>query len=383
MRRECGSESNLMPGRQVKKKERRTTMEKEARQLRIGVLGCGPIAQAAHFEACRRARNAELYAICDLAEDLVTRMSTIHEPRVTYQDYGAMLADPQVEAVIVATADQFHVEHASRALAAGKHVLVEKPLGVTIEECEALREQVQASGLLLQVGTMKRFDPGIAFARQFIKEHMGQLLALKAWYCDSTYRYTVRDNLQPILATSARARRPAGDPKASKRQYYLLGHGSHLVDTARFLGGKIVRVQARLIEKFGAYCWFVATEFADGSVGHLDLTMAVRMDWHEGFQVYGEYGSVRTRFCMVRLCMVQVSKMAWKRCGRSSRSRALSKPGHGCHWPMCREACDATGDFRQDLFPPNGGGSARCCEGVCAELRPVQYGLCRSADTPR
>src|SRR5947209_12317656 len=267
-------------------------MEKEARQLRIGVLGCGPIAQAAHFEACRKARNAELYAICDLAEDLVARMSAIHEPRVTYQDYGAMLADPQIEAVIVATADQFHVEHAARALAAGKHVLVEKPLGVTVEECEALREQVQASGLLLQVGTMKRFDPGIAFARQFIKEEMGQLLALKAWYCDSTYRYTMTENLQPILVTSARARRPAGNPKADKRQYYLLTHGSHLVDTARFLGGEIARVQARLVEKFGAYCWFVATEFADGSVGHLDLTMAVRMDWHEGFQVYGEYGSV-------------------------------------------------------------------------------------------
>jgi predicted dehydrogenase len=124
------------------------------------------------------------------------------------------------------------------------------------------------------------------------KEDMGQLLALKAWYCDSTYRYTMTDNLQPILVTSAYARRPVGDPKANKRRYYLLGHGSHLVDTARFLGGEIVRVQARLVQKFGAYCWFVATEFADGSVGHLDLTMAVRMDWHEGFQVYGEYGNV-------------------------------------------------------------------------------------------
>src|SRR2546428_1853287 len=106
-------------------------MEKETRQLRIGVLGCGPIAQAAHFEACRRARNAELYAICDLAEDLVARMSAIHQPHVTYLDYDAMLADPQVEAVIVATADQFHLADASRALAAGEHVLVEKPLGVT------------------------------------------------------------------------------------------------------------------------------------------------------------------------------------------------------------------------------------------------------------
>jgi predicted dehydrogenase len=44
-------------------------MKKEDRLLRVGVLGCGPISQFAHFEACRRARNAELYAICDRATD--------------------------------------------------------------------------------------------------------------------------------------------------------------------------------------------------------------------------------------------------------------------------------------------------------------------------
>ena len=40
------------------------------------------------------------------------------------------------------------------------------------------------------------------------------------------------------------------------------------------------------------YCWFVDVEFASGALGHLDLTVAVRMDWHEGFQIYGEHGSV-------------------------------------------------------------------------------------------
>ncbi|GCE21430.1 hypothetical protein KDK_52300 [Dictyobacter kobayashii] len=84
---------------------------------------------------------------------------------------------------------------------------------MSVEEGEALRRQVQESGLLLQVGTMKRFDPGIAFAHQFIQEEMGQLLALKAWYCDSTYRYIETDNLQPIIVTSAHARRPEGNPR--------------------------------------------------------------------------------------------------------------------------------------------------------------------------
>src|ERR687896_809627 len=227
-------------------------MRKEPRLLRLGFLGCGPIPQFAHFEPCRKARNAELYAICDVAGDLVERMAAVHAPQVTYTDYKAMLSDPNVEAVIIAVADQFHVPAAREAIEAGKHVLVEKPMGVDVEECEDLRETVLASGLVLQVGTEKRFDPGIAFAHRFIREQMGEMLALKAWYCDSLYRYAMTDTLQPIPLTNGKARRPEGDPKADRRRYYLMAHGSHL----------------------------------------LDLTIAVRMDWHEGFQVYGEYGSV-------------------------------------------------------------------------------------------
>jgi threonine dehydrogenase-like Zn-dependent dehydrogenase len=101
-------------------------MKKEKRLLRVGVLGCGPISQAAHLEASLKARNAELYAVCDLAEDLVQKIAARFEPRKTFTDYDAMLADPKVEAVVVAIADQFHVDAAIRALKAGKHVLVEK-----------------------------------------------------------------------------------------------------------------------------------------------------------------------------------------------------------------------------------------------------------------
>jgi len=267
-------------------------MSEKRRVLRVGVLGAGQISQAAHFEACRKAENAELYAICDVAEDLLARMSAVHAPRKAYADYDVMLADPNVDAVIVAVADQFHVPMALRAIKAGKHVLVEKPMGVTVGECEKLCGVARASGLVVQVGTEKRFDEGIAFAREFIREEMGEMIALKAWYCDSTHRYTMTDALQPVIETSEKARRPEGDPRAELGRYYVLGHGSHLLDTASFLGGEIGAVRTRLVEKFGAYCWFSEVAFADGSVGHLDLTIKVRMDWHEGFQVYGEHGSV-------------------------------------------------------------------------------------------
>jgi predicted dehydrogenase len=262
------------------------------RRLRVGVLGAGPIAQFAHIEACRKAHNAELYALCDAAPDLLERVAAAHRPQVTYDDYDAMLADPAVDAVVVAISDQFHVEMALKAIAAGKHVLVEKPLGVSVEECEELAAAVHESGLILQVGTMRRYDPAIAYARDFVRDEMGEVLAMRAWYCDSAYRYDMTDALQPLAWTSDRAVRPPGDPKADRRTYYLLGHGSHLVDTARYLCGEIVSLRAQLVEKYGAYSWFVSCQFADGSQGHLDLTMSVRMDWHEGFHIYGEHGSV-------------------------------------------------------------------------------------------
>src|SRR5262245_8899032 len=203
---------------------------KESRLLRLGILGCGPISQIAHFEAAKKARNVELTAICDLADDLRERMAALHQPRFACRDYEELLAIPEVEAVLIGVADQFHVPLALKAIKAGKHALVEKPLGVTIEECEELRSQLADAKLVFQIGNNRRFDPGIAFARKFIQEEIGGLLSFKAWYWDSVYRYTMTDNLQPVTVSSAAARKPAGNPKADKRRYFILTHASHLVD---------------------------------------------------------------------------------------------------------------------------------------------------------
>jgi predicted dehydrogenase len=265
---------------------------KHRAKLKVGVLGCGPISQAAHFESANKARNAELYAICDVAGDLLGRMAATHNPQKSYSDYHQMLCDPQVDAVIIGTADAFHVPAAIAALQAGKHVLCEKPLGLSVEEVEALKTEVESSGKILQVGHMKRFDAGLQSAKRFIENGMGEMLAFKAWYCDSTHRYSMTEATQPLIIKSSKAKSPGQDPKADPVRYYLLTHGSHLLDTARFLGGEIVEVQARLRQRFGAYSWFMDVEFASGAMGHLDLSVAVRMDWHEGFQIYGQKGSI-------------------------------------------------------------------------------------------
>jgi len=268
---------------------------REHAPLRIGILGCGPIAQAAHLEAVQKAHNATLHAVCDADEALAQRYGSFYDAAHIYHDYDAMLADDALDAVIIAVSDAFHVPTARKALAAGKHVFCEKPVAVTVDEVLELERDVARSGRVFRIGHMLRFDPAIQSAQQFIAGEMGQMLALKAWYCDSTHRYTMTDAVQPLIRHGARALKPQGDAKADKLRYYMLAHGSHLVDLARYLAGPLVAVNARIAQKFGALCWFVETEFENGALGHLELTVPVRMDWHEGFQVYGEHGSVQAR----------------------------------------------------------------------------------------
>ncbi|TAK26387.1 MAG: Gfo/Idh/MocA family oxidoreductase [Chloroflexota bacterium] len=265
---------------------------KADRRLRVGIVGLGQIARAAHLDACAKARNVELAAVCDVAADLVDAAHRAWNPKAAYHGYDAMLADPLVEAVIVATADQFHVPLTLRALVAGKHVLLEKPMGVTVEECESLRAAVEASDSVVQIGHMKRFDPGIAYAREFARAEIGDILAVRAWYCDSVYRYTMTDNLQPIPIGSAASARPDADPRSDRQRYLLMTHGCHLIDTARYLGGEIVAVRGRHQHRADAHCWFIETELANGALGHLELTVPVRGDFEEGFRVYGSEGSI-------------------------------------------------------------------------------------------
>jgi len=280
----------------------------------------------AHLEAVQKGRNVMLAAVCDRDEGLADRFGRQYDAERIHTDYDAMLADGSVDAVIIATADTFHVPAARRALAAGKHVFCEKPLGVTVEEVEELRADVQSSDLVLQVGHMMRFDPGIQSAHAFVTDEMGEMLALKAWYCDSTYRYIMTDAVQPVTRTGPDALRPPGDRKADLHRYNLLAHGSHLVDLARYLGGPIRSVQARLLERHGAMCWFVDVDFDSGALGHLDLTLQVRMDWHEGLQIYGQHGSVLAK--IHNPWYYKSSEVDIFREATGSYSRVLGADGH-------------------------------------------------------
>lgn len=258
----------------------------------IGVIGCGPIAQAGHLPAIVKASHATLYAVCDRSQRLRDYAQLVHHVPASYADAADLLADAQVEAVVIAVADQFHIPLAMAALDAGKHVLVEKPLGVDVASCRQLEAHATTCNRIVQIGNNKRFDPGIAYAHDMAQTAIGRPIMYRGWYCDSLYRYTVTDNVQPTIIQADDALRPEGNPKGDRRRYLLLTHGSHLVDTARYLCGPITHVQTHLRHQEDTWCWLSSVTFANGAIGQLDLTVTIRGDHHEGFHVYASEGSI-------------------------------------------------------------------------------------------
>lgn len=269
-----------------------TNIKKEEKLLNIGVLGCGIIGQAAHLIGSQKARNIHLYAICDASDELRNKMAAIYDPDVAYKDFADMLKDPKVEAVIIGIGDQFHMPCAKQAILAGKHVFVEKPMGVSIEECEEVKKLAEEKGVFLQVGHMKRYDEGLQYAKKFKEEKMGEVTTYKGWYCDSVGRYTLTDNVMPTLYSSSQAKKPAGNPKSILDHYYLLGHGSHLFDTALYFMGEIESVSARYVHKEKLHSWLIDVNFANGAIGTLDLSVTIAQKWHEGCEIYGTGGTV-------------------------------------------------------------------------------------------
>ncbi|MFO1539504.1 MAG: Gfo/Idh/MocA family protein, partial [Chloroflexota bacterium] len=140
-------------------------------RLRVGVIGCGLIAQVVHLpNLARLADRFSVDHVCDLSPTVARTVAERLGAGVRAStDWRDVVADPSLDAVIVLTPGA-HGPIASGALAAGRHVLSEKPLVVTQAEAEALGALAATQGKVLQVGYMKLFDPGIARARALLPE---------------------------------------------------------------------------------------------------------------------------------------------------------------------------------------------------------------------
>ena len=107
-------------------------------RLKIGIIGAGGIS-CSHIEAYRKHPDVELYAFCDINADRLRYMGERYGVTRLYTDMNALLALPELDAVSVCTWNNGHAPCTIAALNAGKHVLCEKPMCITVEDAEAMK----------------------------------------------------------------------------------------------------------------------------------------------------------------------------------------------------------------------------------------------------
>lgn len=146
-----------------------------------------------------------------------------------YDDVRVLCESDEVEAVYIATPHQFHRDHAIMAARAGKHVIVEKPLALTLEDCDAIVEAVDRAGVTLIVGHTHGFDPAVRRMREMIRSGEVGPLGLVAMWNYTNFLY--------------RPRRPE-ELDTSKGGGILFNQVPHQIDTVRVLGGEIRNVRA-------------------------------------------------------------------------------------------------------------------------------------------
>lgn len=133
----------------------------------LGVIGVGTIARAVHLPLLRRSPYFDLRTVSDL--DAGRAAEVAHRYGTGVADVPGLLADPDIEAVLIATPG-LHARIARDALQAGKHVLAEKPLALTVADAEQVGDLAQQRGLVLQVGAMKMYDALVPPAREALRQ---------------------------------------------------------------------------------------------------------------------------------------------------------------------------------------------------------------------
>ena len=122
-------------------------MRTESARIRVGVIGCGEVTQIIHLPTLAQlADRFEVTALCDISRTVLDGVAGAWGVERRTQDAGALAAAPDVDVVLVANPDQYHGDATLAAIAAGKDVLVEKPMCLGLRECDEIIAAADAAG---------------------------------------------------------------------------------------------------------------------------------------------------------------------------------------------------------------------------------------------
>jgi phthalate 4,5-cis-dihydrodiol dehydrogenase len=306
------------------------------RPLRIGVagLGRGFMLMLPTFLADRR---VALVAAADPRAEARARFAADFGGRA-YDDVEALCRDDQIEAVYVATPHEYHARHAIAAAEAGKHVLVEKPMALDLDECRAMIDAARAARVRLIVGHSHSYDAPVARTRALIASGAyGRLRLITALnFTDFVYRPRRPEELDPSAGGGV-----------------VLSQASHHVDIARLLAGgraRSVRAQtgswdARRPTE-GAYAAFI--DFGDGVAATLSYSGYDRFDSDELVGWIGEtglpkdpgrHGAARRRLGQVADAAAEAALKVARGFGGAASASATG-PRHHEHFGFLLASCE-------------------------------------------
>lgn len=146
-----------LPAADQRSPSTRPSSDRQAPLLRWGVIGTGTRGGWTHIPVLKEAPRSETIALCDVSEQrLKSAAERVGHPVRTYPDYQKLLADPDINAVVIAVPNLFHKEILLAALQAGKHVLCEKPAGTSPEEGLAIKAAVDSAKTVVMFGMQYR-----------------------------------------------------------------------------------------------------------------------------------------------------------------------------------------------------------------------------------
>lgn len=190
----------------------------------VGILGLGQ--GRSHLQAFHALDASRVVAVCDVDGDLRTRVGQQFGIDRQYSDYEQLLADKEIDVVVVATPDHLHGQHAIMALEAGKHVLSEIPMATTLGECQRIVELTDRTGLKYHMGNQVRY----AFCLQDIQRMLANGELGEVFSGEGEYLHAMGDIVNHRAPDHWRIH-PATP------QTTMLGGGPHAIDTLRWLMG--------------------------------------------------------------------------------------------------------------------------------------------------
>jgi len=251
--------------------------------VRIALAGCGRISRN-HFDAIAKIDGLELAAVCDIVSERATEAGNRYSVPA-FESFDEMLASVQCDAVALCTPSGLHPKQGIVAARAGKHVICEKPMAISLQDADALVRECDAAGVQLFVVKQNRLNPAIQLLRRAIdRGRFGRI-----YLANTTVRWTRPQEYYDQAPWRGTWELDGGA---------IMNQASHYVDLIQWLVGPVESVIAKtatLARRIEAEDTGIAVlKFRSGALGVIEVTMLTYPRNLEGsITILGEKGTVK------------------------------------------------------------------------------------------